>query len=142
MRVELEVVILVPPALFPCLPGEIHQLGRGPLVDAVDSAQISDVGQAGTTCPRLHPANLRRGAEKSLRHVFDGHAPLGAQLSQTSAELALTYGRARTCHDIPTPLCPQRKRLALWWARRSGTVPQSLTVTKVYSHRHVPNHPA
>src|SRR5882724_3621067 len=62
VRIKLEVFVLSPPALLPCLPGKPYQISRSRLVDTVELAQVADVTKTGPTRSSLQTADLSRGA--------------------------------------------------------------------------------
>ncbi len=48
IRGEFKIVVLCPPAGLPCRTGEVHEVSRVLLADAVDLAKIADIAQART----------------------------------------------------------------------------------------------
>src|SRR6185437_1273350 len=84
-RVQVEVIVLSPPARGARFLGQAHQLSRCRSIDFVDSAQVPDVAQARPPRTGLQPADLRSRAEKLLGDIFDGQVVLVAKPPEPSA---------------------------------------------------------
>ena len=78
-RVQIEIIVLSPPAWLTGLSGEAHELMRGRLINFIKYAQVTDVPEAWTARRGLESADLGSGAEQPCRDFLYGHAALVAK---------------------------------------------------------------